>query len=208
MNAISDRVNTLIFDLGGVLVDLAPERTLTEFAILANRPIAEISAIYTMHPCFYAFETGRIGEEEFRNSVRSIFNLKTSDAEIDRCWNAMLVGIPQEKLVMLTRLKDQFTTHVLSNTNSIHLNYINDVILKGQVLDTYVHHAYYSHLLGMRKPDREIFEYVLHAHSLIPEQTLFMDDNADNIHAAKALGIDTLLIEHPDRVMDLFKNYA
>jgi hypothetical protein len=105
VNAISDRVNTLIFDLGGVLVDLAPERTLTEFAILANRPIAEISAMYTMHPCFYAFETGRIGEEEFRDSIRSIFHLKTGDAEIDRCWNAMLVGIPQEKLVMLTRLK-------------------------------------------------------------------------------------------------------
>ncbi len=208
MNRIPDRINTLIFDLGGVIVDLAPERTLTEFAALANKPVTEILAVYTAHPCFYAYETGRIGEDEFRNAVRTMFNLNASDAEIDRCWNAMLTGIPPEKLTMLTRLKKHFTILVLSNTNSIHLAYINEIILNGQVLDTYVHRAHYSHQIGMRKPDREIFEYVLNAHSLTPEQTLFLDDNADNISAAKSLGMEALLIEHPSRVIELFENYA
>lgn len=164
--------------------------------------------MYTMHPCFYAFETGRVGEEEFRSEVREIFKINANDTEIDRCWNAMLLGIPSEKLTMLTRLKKQFTTLILSNTNSIHLSYINEVILKGQSLGAYVHHAHYSHRLGMRKPEREIFEYVLNAHSLIPDQTFFMDDNADNINAAKALGLSAMLIEHPERVTDLYKNYA
>lgn len=208
MNRVPDRINTLIFDLGGVIVDLAPERTLTEFATLAKKHVTEILRIYNFDSSFPAYETGRIGEEEFRNSVRSIFSLNAGDAEIDRCWNAMLVGIPSEKLTMLTRLKKHFTTLVLSNTNSIHLNYINEVILEGQVLDAYVHRAHYSHRLGMRKPDREIFEYVLNLHTLVPGQTLFMDDHADNIHAAKALGIEALLIEHPEQVIDLFKNHA
>jgi FMN phosphatase YigB (HAD superfamily) len=208
VNRIPDRINTLIFDLGGVIVDLAPERTLTEFATLADKPVPEILEMYTNHASFPAYETGRIGVEEFRNSVRNMFDVDVSDAEIDRCWNAMLVGIPPEKLTMLTRLKKHFTTLVLSNTNSIHLTYINEVILKGQELDAYVHRAHYSHLVGMRKPDREIFEYILNAHSLVPEQTLFMDDNADNIRAAKALGIEALLIEHPSRVTELFENYA
>lgn len=208
MNPISDHINTLIFDLGGVIVDLAPERTLNEFALLANKPVGDILELYATHACFPAFETGRIREEDFRNSIRSIFNLTVSDAEIDHCWNAMLLEIPPEKLTMLTKLKKHFTTLILSNTNSIHLTYINEVILKGQVLDTYVQHAYYSHKLGMRKPDHEIFEYVLNAHSLVPEQTLFMDDNPDNIKAAKALGIEALLIERPLQIIDLFKHYA
>lgn len=208
MSHIPDHITTLIFDLGGVIVDLEPERTLTTFATLANRSVNEITAMYTMHPCFYAFETGRVGEEEFRSEVREIFKINANDTEIDRCWNAMLLGIPSEKLTMLTRLKKQFTTLILSNTNSIHLSYINEVILKGQSLGAYVHHAHYSHRLGMRKPEREIFEYVLNAHSLIPDQTFFMDDNADNINAAKALGLSAMLIEHPERVTDLYKNYA
>lgn len=208
MNLIPDRINTIIFDLGGVIVDLAPENTLTEFATLANKPLTEILEIYSVNALFPAYETGRIGAEEFRNSIRALFNLEVSDAEIDRCWNAMLVGIPPEKLTMLTRLKNHFTTLVLSNTNSIHLTYLNEVILNGQVLDAYVHRAYYSHMVGMRKPDQEIYEYVLNTHSLIPEETLFLDDNADNIQAAKTLGIEALLIEHPSRVIELFKNYA
>lgn len=208
MNHIPDRINTLIFDLGGVIVDLEPNRTLDEFARLAHKQVPEILERYTSHPSFNAYETGRIEEEDFRNSVRSMFNLTASDAEIDRCWNAMLIGIPLEKLTMLTRLKKHFTVLVLSNTNSIHLRYLNEVILKGQVLDAYVHQAHYSHQIGMRKPDQEIFDYVLTAHSLLPEQTLFMDDNLDNMNAAKALGMEALLIEHPARVTYLFENYA
>lgn len=208
MNPIPDRITTLIFDLGGVIVDLAPEKTLNEFAFLANKPVGEILELYATHQCFPAFETSTIGEEEFRNAVRNLFDFEVSDAEIDSCWNAMLVGLPPEKLTMLTRLKRHFTTLILSNTNSIHLRYINEVILNGQILDEYFHHAHYSHHLGMRKPDHEIFEYVLDAHALVPEQTLFMDDNADNIKSARALGIEVLLIEHPSRVTDLFKNYA
>lgn len=206
MDRIPDRINTLIFDLGGVIVDLAPQQTLAEFAALSNKPASEILAMYSQHPSFPAYETGRIGEEEFRNSIRQMFSIDVTDQEIDRCWNAMLVGIPPEKLIMLERLKSKFTTLILSNTNSIHLEYMNHVILNGEVLDAYVHHAHYSHKIGMRKPDREIFEYVLNSHSLTANQTLFLDDNTDNIAAAKSLGIEALLIEHPSRVNELFRN--
>ena len=207
MNQIPDRITTLIFDLGGVIVDLAPEQTLHEFARLARKPVEEIVRIYTRHAVFYAYETGKIDAREFRDSIRTLFELNASDQEIDRCWNAMLLGIPQEKLTMLTILKKQFTTIALSNTNSIHLAYINEIILKGNVLDAYFHHTHYSHDVGMRKPEQEIYKYVLKKHALIPEQTFFLDDNVDNINAASAVGIKTLLIEHPDRVTELFKHY-
>lgn len=201
-------VNTLIFDLGGVIVDLAPDRTLSEFAKLSGKPINEVLQLHATHPAFHAYETGRMGEAEFRDAVRAMFQANASDPEIDRCWNAMLIGIPDKKLEMLTRLKKYFTTMALSNTNSIHLKYINEVILNGQSLDDYFDHAYYSHDIGLRKPDHEIYEFVLKTHRITPDKAFFLDDNADNIAAAKSVGMQALLIEHPDKVIDLFRNYA
>lgn len=208
MNHITENTTTLIFDLGGVIVDLAPERTLEEFSKLAQQPVAAVFKQYAEHPIFQNFETGRIAEDEFRTTIRQIFNVSVTDAEIDRCWNAMLIDLPVKKLSMLTTLKNHFTTIVLSNTNTIHLRYISDVLLNGNSLDAYFHHAYYSHLMGMRKPDTEIYTFVLNKHHLQAEQTFFMDDNVDNIAAAARVGIQTLVIEHPDRVTDLFKIYA
>lgn len=208
VNIVPHYINTLIFDLGGVIVDLAPDRTLFEFAQLAGKPVPEIRTLYTEHPAFAAYETGRIDDDEFRATIRAMFGMNLNDTDIDRCWNAMLVNLPQEKLALLNRLKKYFTTLILSNTNPIHLAYLRERMMEGQLLDTYVHHAHYSHKLGMRKPDREIFEYVLHAHTLTPGQTLFLDDNPDNIQAARTCGMEAWLIEHPSRVMDLFKNYA
>jgi len=201
-------VNTLIFDLGGVIVDLDPERTLKEFANLSGLPEKDVVDVYVRHPAFHAFETGKLGEEAFRNSIREMFNLHSTDAEIDHCWNAMLLGIPDEKLRLLNNLKKQFTTLALSNTNSIHLRCINEVMLNGKMLDTYFHRAHYSHQIGLRKPDPEIYRCVLNSENLTPEKTLFLDDNPDNIAAAKALGIQAELIAHPDRVMEIFRNYA
>lgn len=201
-------INTLIFDLGGVIVDLDPERTLEEFANLSGLPEKDVVDVYVRHPAFHAYETGKLGEEAFRNSIREMFNLQSTDAEIDHCWNAMLLGIPDEKLRLLNNLKKHFTTLALSNTNSIHLRCINEVMLNGKVLDTYFHRAHYSHQIGLRKPDPEIYRCVLNSENLTPEKTLFLDDNPDNIAAAKALGIQAELIAHPDRVMEIFRNYA
>ena len=72
-------------------------------------------------------------------------------------------------------------------------------------LSDYFHFPYYSHLLRMRKPNEEIFTYVLDQHSFDPGQTLFLDDNPDNIRTASNLGIQTVLVQHPDQVHDFFK---
>lgn len=201
-------IKTLIFDLGGVIVDLAPERTLEAFAKLSGKPAGEVLKINATNQAFHAFETGQISAMDFRNAVRNTLNVQAGDAEIDRCWNAMLLGIPDSKLDMLLRLKKYFTTIALSNTNSIHLSYINEVILKGQRLDDYFHRAHYSHDLGLRKPDPAIYELVLQKHQLSPERTFFLDDNADNIAAATGVGMQAVLIRHPDEVIELFRNYA
>lgn len=203
---IPGNVTTVMFDLGGVIVDLAPHDTLHAFAELSGKPMDEILRAYHHEPAFHAYETGRIGDDEFRDRVREVFSIQADDAAIDRCWNAMLKGIPAQQLAMLRRLKRHFTTLALSNTNAIHLAYINNQVLRGS-LDTYFNHAYYSHVIGLRKPDTAIYQYVLKKHALLPQQVLFLDDSLPNIECAKKLGLETMLVSSLASVTDLFNAY-
>lgn len=201
-------IKNVIFDLGGVIIDLSVERTVHALADLAGKSPAEIYAAYHAHPEFMAYEKGQLTDAQFRTALQQIFNFKASDSSIDRCWNAMLVDLPKGKLDLLTTLKDQFSVAVLSNTNAIHLRYVDEIMLPPvsdfDSLNHYFHLHYYSHHMGKRKPDVEIFEQVLDESHFIPGQTLFLDDNPDNIAAALTLGIRAQQIKHPDDVYELF----
>ena len=201
-------VKSLIFDLGGVILDLSVPHTLTSFANLSKISNERVEELYVKSPGFLEYEKGLIDDRAFRDFVRQTFSISADDAAIDDCWNAMLRGIPAGKLDLLLRLQAEFQVFLLSNTNAIHLRHINEVILpQGQQpkpLDSYFHKAYYSHRMGKRKPDAEIFEQVLEENNLIPEQTLFLDDYAVNIEGARALGIKTIHITSPHLILDYF----
>lgn len=201
-------VKNLIFDLGGVILDLSVGHTLDTFSRLANMPQAQVEEIYASTPGFLHYEKGEIDDAAFRDFVRKTFAIPVEDAEIDDCWNAMLRGIPPVKLELLLWLQNEFRVFLLSNTNAIHLKHINEVILPGhgqkKILDEYFHRAYYSHRMGKRKPDAEIFEQVLEENNLIPEETLFLDDYDVNIEGAKAVGIKTLHVTSPHLILDYF----
>lgn len=207
MTSLPAGINSIIFDLGGVLINLSPERTIHAFSESTGVSNEEVKRAYATNPVFIAYEKGQISDQQFRDSIRSIFSSHVDDVEIDRCWNAMLVDFPVSTLMMLKRLKSHFRTFVLSNTNTIHLKYVNDIMLQGNALDGWFHKSYYSHLVGMRKPELEIFNYVLQDSSLIPERTVFLDDNEDNVKAAESLGITTIHITHHTQVLDLFNGY-
>ncbi|MBX2945039.1 MAG: HAD family phosphatase [Cyclobacteriaceae bacterium] len=201
----------LIFDLGGVIIDLSVERTIQSICDLSGVRPDQVRHAYRTHTEFYAYERGEITDAEFRQVLQRIFSFSAPDEQIDSAWNAMLVQLPVAKLQLLDRLKKRFSVAVLSNTNNIHLSFVNQSMLP-QVdafssLNDYFHVHYYSHLVGKRKPESQIFTQVLDENNYVPEQTLFLDDNKENIEAAAALGIQTFLVEHPDRVLDYFRNY-
>jgi glucose-1-phosphatase len=204
VNQFSRGISTIIFDLGGVIVDLSPQATADAFAALANVPVQQVFKAYTLNPDFNSFEKGELTESDFRNAIRRIFSVEASDAEIDHCWNAMLLGLPSAKLDLLQKLMGDYNTLLLSNTNSIHLDYIEDRMLAKSSLDRFFNKAYYSHKIGMRKPDTEIYQHVLKENKLLPEQTVFMDDNIENILAARSIGIETVHITHPDMIFEIF----
>lgn len=201
-------VKNLVFDLGGVILDLSVDHTLEYFSRLSKMPKERVQEIYISTPGFLQYEKGEIDDRAFRNFVRETFSTTAEDAVIDDCWNAMLRGIPSVKLDLLIRLQGEFRVFLLSNTNAIHLEHINEFMLpkdrQMKSLDGYFHKAYYSHRMGKRKPDAEIFEQVLEENNLIPEQTLFLDDYDINIEGAKSLGIKTVHVTSPNLILDYF----
>jgi glucose-1-phosphatase len=201
-------VKNLIFDLGGVILDLSVDHTIQSFSDFSGMPKARVKELFQTTTAFEEFEKGLISVTEFREAVRKTYAVAVDDATFDAGWNAMLLGIPMKKLELLLSLKERFQVYLLSNTNDIHLSYINEQMLPSitgtNSLDPYFHRTYYSHHMKMRKPDAEIFEQVLNDNNLQPHQTLFLDDNADNIAGAKRLGIQTLHVLHPDQVMEYF----
>ncbi len=207
MTSLPAGIASIIFDLGGVIIDLATEKTAKAFATLAGISESDVFQAHLLNAGFTAFEKGEMGSNEFRDAIRTIFSITATDYEIDACWNAMLVGLPAKKLILLEKLRAHFKTFLLSNTNAIHLSYIEAVMLNGRVLDTFFHKTYCSHKVGMRKPDPIIYKHILEQNNLAAEQTIFLDDNKENIEAAKLLGIQTIHIANPDRAFDIFKKY-
>lgn len=200
-------IKNLIFDLGGVILDLSVDTTLRSFADISGIEKNKVQQLFISSPGFESYEKGEITDEEFRRFVKGLYKIDVSDEALDACWNAMLLGFPLKKLQLLETLKTKYNVYLLSNTNNIHLHYINTILLPrtcNKLLDDFFHRAYYSYRMGKRKPDAEIFEQVLQEGNFKPEETLFLDDNQSNVEGAKKLGIKTVHVITPDLIFDYF----
>lgn len=192
--------------MGGVIINLDIGLTIRQMANLADLSADEMVEQYWQHENFHAYERGKISDEEFKAFLRDHFDIKASDEALHTAWNAMILDIPTERLNLLNKLKEDYQLFLLSNTNNIHLQRVNEVFvpLNGEVLDDYFYQAYYSHQMGMRKPDREIYDKVIADHQLNPETTLFLDDNKGNLEGAKSVGLQTYWVENPNQLKALF----
>ena len=200
-------VKNLIFDLGGVILDLSVDSTLHSFANLSGIETSVVKKLFVSSKGFESYEKGEISDEEFRKFVKELYNIQAPDETLDACWNAMLVNTPVRKLQLLETLKTKYNVYLLSNTNNIHVHYINNTLLpriKCNSLDDFFHRSYYSHQMKKRKPDAEIFQQVLDEGGFKPEETLFLDDNRDNVQGAGKLGIKTVHVINPDMIFDYF----
>jgi putative hydrolase of the HAD superfamily len=196
----------LIFDLGGVLINLDTQRTVHAFAGLAGVPPLELMQRLN-EPFFNAFEKGEISEAEFRSRLREALGLSCTDEAIDQAWNAMLLDIPPTRLFLLQRLAVYHRLFLLSNTNGIHYRCFQAQVKNtfgDESLQVYFERAYFSHELKMRKPDAEIYEYVLADAGIQPAETLFLDDNETNLAGARRVGIQTFHVHYPDAIFELF----
>jgi len=202
-------IKNIIFDLGVVLLNIDFQKTMGAFKKLGISDVDEIFSGYTQTDFFDSFEKGLSSPEEFRNEIRKNITGTISDEMIDEAWNAMILDFPAEKINLLISIRNQFRTFLLSNTNAIHFPVYNKLIqdnYKINDLSDLFEKAYYSYRLGLRKPDKEIFELVLKENNLIPGETIFIDDSPQHIATAAALGIHAILLQPPLRLAEVLKN--
>lgn len=196
----------IIFDLGGVIINLDERRTIESFAQLSQQTFDSINEQILTFEEYHLLEKGLISNQDFRDVVRKKFSIDAPDEEIDAAMNAMLLDIPPERIELLKSLNN-YSLFLLSNTNAIHFSYFNQVVCKltgEENIDAYFNKAYYSHKVHMRKPDREIFELVIAENNLMPGETLFLDDNKINLDGAESVGIKTFHVKNPSQLFELF----
>jgi len=184
-------IKQIVLDLGGVIIDLDYNRSITSFEQLG---IVDFSTSFTKKEqasFFDAFDKGHISPTEFRNEVRKLCPEPLSDAEIDSAWNSMLIGFPKHRLEFIRQLSGSYPLYLLSNTNEIHVSAFTQMLNADPDLSGFLgffNKTYYSCRIGMRKPDSEIFNFVLEDNSIIAKDTLFIDDSPQHVHGAASSG--------------------
>ena len=203
-------VKNIIFDLGGVLINLNYQLTRKAFEDLG---VEDFDAFYTQHkvnPLFENLEVGAIEPEAFYEALREATGLTLSNDQLETAWNAMLLDFPAERLQWLDQIKNKYNIYLFSNTNAIHYKAFTSIYAQTAPLiglNTDFNHffktAYYSHTLGQRKPELAAFEAVIQDAKLDPAQTLFIDDTISNIEGAQKAGLQTIFLSGGLTVQDV-----
>jgi len=201
-------IKNIIFDWGGVITDLHFDASKTAFHDLGLFIFDEKVPFDPLNKIFIPLEIGRISAGEFRDNLRKLSSKLLSDEMIDQAWNAMLGALPVERWKLLESTRYRYRTFLLSNTNAIHLEYYSRYLEGIYGTYGYVHlfeKAYFSFELHLRKPNRDIFEFVLEDSRLMAEETLLIDDSLENIESALKVGLQAIHLKKPRTLVDLFR---
>jgi len=192
-----DHIKNIIFDLGGVIINLDTQKTASEMRKLGFEDFEKSYSLLNQTDIFDLLEKGLISPSQFRFEIQKQLPKTVSDQELDTAWSSMLLDFPAKRIELIQSLKNKYRTFLLSNTNKIHYdNYNTDFVsVYGCQLNDIFEKAYYSFEVGMRKPEVDIYQFVLKQSHLKPKETLFIDYSEANIRTAKTMGIQTLWID-------------
>jgi putative hydrolase of the HAD superfamily len=202
-------IKHIIFDLGGVILNIDYQLTSKAFKQLGVNNFDELYSQKEQIQLFDELETGKIDNNAFFDRFNVLLNTSLSHQQIEVAWNAMLLDWPIRRLQILQQLQNQFDLFLLSNTNSIHEAAFTKSLEQTHGLSSialFFDKAYFSHRLGLRKPDTRTFEHILQKHQLNPSETLFIDDSIQHINAADSIGIKTIFLDKGMTIeKDIFK---
>lgn len=194
------KIKNIVFDFGGVLLDLDIEKSFIELAAVLDLGNNDMQLLVDkMMPYLTRYEKGEINSETFIWHVQKLTTREVDPRDLIAAWNAMLLGWNPEKLTQLAALKEKFNLYLFSNTNDLHLQWVmKDLRINHQITDfdsRFFTKAYYSFRIGQRKPDQEAFAYIIKDSQLDPAETLFIDDTEQNAQAGEQSGFQ--VIHHP-----------
>jgi len=196
----------ILLDLGAVLLNIDFAKVKPAFESLGVNQFDQLQYQLSETGFFDDFEMGKINPTVFCETIRSTAGIPLKNEDIIMAWNAILLDFREDTMIFLTQLKKDYKLFLLSNTNAIHLEHFNAQLHRQfgvNTLDFYFDKLYYSHLVGLRKPNANIYDFVLNDAGIIASQTLFIDDLEININAAASLGFQTHQLRSSERVENL-----
>jgi len=199
-------IKNLIFDLGDVILDIDIPRAAINFGKLSGKTTAEVAALFEKHRVFRQLETGLLTADAFRDYLRALLECPHLDnAAVDMAWNSLLLDAPPARLALIKELSQRYRVFLLSNTSSIHIAEVNEIISRTsgvEKLHDLFEITFLSYEMGLMKPDPAIYLRVLEEGGMLAEETLFLDDNAHNIKSAQSLGIQTIHVQKPTTILE------
>ena len=195
LHTATDRIDTLIFDFGGVLLDLDPDKCRKSFHALGIHQIEEFIDRYRPKGLFYECECGNIGQETFIRELQKLAPEPVSRRELIDAYTSFLIDLPVYKLTALRQLRQQHNVYLLSNVNELCFNFCSSMFFtqEGLQVSDYFDRLYLSYRMRICKPAPEIFRMMLEDSGLDPARTLFIDDSRNNTDMADSFGINTYL---------------
>ncbi|MFZ6050483.1 HAD family hydrolase [Halocola ammonii] len=191
-------IDTIIFDFGGVLFDIDYDLPVKAFRDFGVPGFDELYKQSKQSDLFDLLETGKISQSDFLNELRRILKTELPDEKLLEAWNVILLDIPKERIDHIYKLKEQFQTLLLSNTNAIHVEVFEKRIDEKMGLDYFYgafEKVYYSNQIGIRKPHPETFLEICKWHKLNPSRTLFIDDSKQHVEGAREAGLQAYHLE-------------
>jgi len=201
-------IQNVIFDLGGVIINLDVNLTISAFNKISQIPFENIYTQAQQSELFDQLDKGKISTEDFVSEIKKQIRYTGSNDDILAAWNAMLLDFPEERLDALVEIKHNYNTYLLSNTCEPHIEAFEKELHDEHGIkhfEDYFDKIYYSCRIGLRKPDKAIFELVLRENDLKPGETVFIDDSAQHVRAAGELGINAFLLQKNMSVNDLLR---
>ncbi len=198
----------VIFDLGGVIVNINYSLTKEAFRKLGIKNFDVLFSQTNQTNLFDNYEKGLISSAIFLEKLKQYLPENISYDEIIIAWNSMLLNLPLEQIGVINKVSAKYRTFLLSNTNEIHIQCFENYVSEELGIDNFFQlfeKSYLSFQIGMRKPDTEIFEFVLSENKLVGKETFFIDDSKQHIEKALALGIDAYWLDiSKESIVDVF----
>lgn len=203
-NCGEGHIQAIILDLGNVIARIDPERTLNGLSAFTSRDQLGKEALRKYGTTIFLYETGQIDEGEFIEELYNFLHQSNPDLPqgvpsketLKDIWNSMILSIPRQHLDLLQHIRKNYRLYLLSNTNSMHMEYVDLLIPEeSRPFSQYFDYPFCSYQLQLHKPDPAIYTKVCQQADIEPRHCLFIDDRAENIEGARKAGLHAHLLE-------------
>lgn len=205
MNAEAQNIKALLFDLGGIVINIDVRASIAGFAELAGMAIETLQHDFHADALYHDYECGKLTTAQYFRYLQSRLGIMVSDQQMTEAWNAMLGDLNQDTFEAINQVRTQLPCYAFSNTNTAHKEKL--FVSYPDVMDLF-NSIYFSCDLGARKPDRIAYQLVAKRLGVEPGKILFFDDSPVNVSGALDAGFQAVHVRSPENLCEILKSVA